>query len=159
MTLTQSYHFCVRKDLPSNLICLIILISHIAQFLLIFKFCCFRQGPHISFKYAWHNHLRCPVVGVVSLKHSVIKHTCSWRDKLIVLWTLNRQAKIFSRIFYCMYPRKKICHFENFCFPSTGAVNIHVFCFTAAFWSVHLGLVTIFKLSLRTPWQNKDLFL
>ena len=32
-------------------------------------------------------------------KHSLIKHTCSWRDKLIVLLTLNRQAKIFSRIF------------------------------------------------------------
>ena len=25
------------------------------------------------------------------------KYTCSWRDKLIVLWILNRQAKIFSR--------------------------------------------------------------
>ena len=31
-------------------------------------------------------------------KRSLIKHTCSWRDKLIVLWTLNRQAKIFLRI-------------------------------------------------------------
>ena len=27
-------------------------------------------------------------------KRSLIKHTCSWRDKHIVLWTLNRQAKI-----------------------------------------------------------------
>ena len=26
-------------------------------------------------------------------KRSLIKHTCSWRDKPIVLWTLNRQAK------------------------------------------------------------------
>ena len=26
------------------------------------------------------------------------EHTCSWRDKLMVLWTLNRQAKIFLRI-------------------------------------------------------------
>ena len=25
-------------------------------------------------------------------------HACSWCDKLIVLWTLNRQAKIFLRI-------------------------------------------------------------
>ena len=25
------------------------------------------------------------------------KHTCSWRDKLIILWTLNSQAKVFSR--------------------------------------------------------------
>ena len=31
-------------------------------------------------------------------KRSLIKHTCSWRDRLIVLWTLNRQAKIFLRI-------------------------------------------------------------
>ena len=30
------------------------------------------------------------------LKH--LKHTCSWRDKLIVLWILNSQAKIFLRI-------------------------------------------------------------
>ena len=28
------------------------LISHIAQLLLIRKFYCFRKGPHISFKYA-----------------------------------------------------------------------------------------------------------
>ena len=27
-------------------------------------------------------------------KHSPLKHTCSWHDKLIVLWILNRQAKI-----------------------------------------------------------------
>ena len=31
-------------------------------------------------------------------KCSLIKHTCSWCDKLIVSWTLNRQAKIFLRI-------------------------------------------------------------
>ena len=31
-------------------------------------------------------------------KHSPLKHTCSWRDKLIVLWMLNRQAKIFLRV-------------------------------------------------------------
>ena len=28
-------------------------------------------------------------------KYSPLKHACSWRDKLIVLWILNRQAKIF----------------------------------------------------------------
>ena len=33
-------------------------------------------------------------------KRSLIKHTCSWRDKLIVLWTLNRQAKTFLLIQY-----------------------------------------------------------
>ena len=31
-------------------------------------------------------------------KPSLIKHTCSWCDKLVVLWTLNRQAKIFLHI-------------------------------------------------------------
>ena len=30
-------------------------------------------------------------------KRSLIKQSCSWCDKLIVLWTLNRQAKIFLR--------------------------------------------------------------
>ena len=28
-------------------------------------------------------------------KRSPLKNTCSWRDKLIVLWILNRQEKIF----------------------------------------------------------------
>ena len=32
-------------------------------------------------------------------KRSLLKHTCSWRDKLIVLWILDRPAKIFLRIF------------------------------------------------------------
>ena len=31
-------------------------------------------------------------------KRSLIKHTCSWYDKLIVLWILNRQAKVFLHI-------------------------------------------------------------
>ena len=51
-----------------TLISLIILISHIAQLVLIHKFYYFRQGPHIFFKYAWHNHLRCPMMGEVSLE-------------------------------------------------------------------------------------------
>ena len=46
----------------------IILISPIAQLLLIRYFCCFRKGPHISFKYAGHNHLRCRMMGEVSLE-------------------------------------------------------------------------------------------
>ena len=33
-------------------------------------------------------------------KRSPLKHTCSWHDKLIVLWILNRQAKISLRIKY-----------------------------------------------------------
>ena len=31
-------------------------------------------------------------------KRSPSKHTCSWRDNLIELWTVSRQAKIFLRI-------------------------------------------------------------
>ena len=34
----------------------------------------------------WEKHLS---------KRNPLKHTCSWRDKLIVLWILNRQAKKF----------------------------------------------------------------
>ena len=51
-----------------TLICLIILISHIVKLLLIRKFYCFRPGAHISFKYARHNHLRCPMMREVSLE-------------------------------------------------------------------------------------------
>ena len=31
-------------------------------------------------------------IAIYISKRSLIKHTCSWRDKLIVLWTLNRKA-------------------------------------------------------------------
>ena len=41
-------------------------------------------------------------------KRSQIKHTCSWRDKLIALWTLNRQAKIFLRILNYFLGRSKL---------------------------------------------------
>ena len=34
------------------------------------------------------------------LKRSLIKRTCSWLNKLLVLWTLNRQAEIFLRTAY-----------------------------------------------------------
>ena len=44
-------------------------------------------------------------------KRSVIKHTCSWRDKLIALWTLNRQAKIFLRIYIIFLRVKYIISF------------------------------------------------
>ena len=46
----------------------VILISHITQLLLIRKLYCFRKGSYISFKYARHNHLRCPMIGEVSLE-------------------------------------------------------------------------------------------
>ena len=51
-----------------TLICPIILISHIVQLFLILKFYCFGKGMHISFKYGRHNHLRCPMMGEVSLE-------------------------------------------------------------------------------------------
>ena len=51
-----------------TLICPIILISHITQLLPIRKFYCFRKGRDIYFKYARHNHLRCPMMGEVSLE-------------------------------------------------------------------------------------------
>ena len=47
---------------------LIILISHISQLLRTRKFYCFRLSPHICFRYAWNNHLRCPMIGEVSLE-------------------------------------------------------------------------------------------
>ena len=59
----NSFFYCLI-----TLICAIILISHIAQLLLICKFYCFRKGPHISPKYARHNHLRFPMMGEVSLE-------------------------------------------------------------------------------------------
>ena len=31
-----------------------------------------------------------------------MKHTCSWHDKLVILWTLNRQVKIFLRDSDCV---------------------------------------------------------
>ena len=49
-----------------TLICLIILISHLVKLLLIRKFYRFRPGAYISFTYAQHNHLRCPMMGEVS---------------------------------------------------------------------------------------------
>ena len=58
----------VKLDCLITLIYQITLISHIAQLVLIRKFYCFRPGPHISFKYASHNHLRCPMMEEVSLE-------------------------------------------------------------------------------------------
>ena len=81
-----------------KLYCLITLISHIAKLLLILTFCCFRQvlifflnicNMIIYAALWWEKHLS---------KRSLIKHTWSWRDTLIILWTLNRQAKMFSHI-------------------------------------------------------------
>ena len=51
-----------------TVICPYILISQIVQLLLIRKFYCFCKGLHISFKYARHNHLHCPMMREVSLE-------------------------------------------------------------------------------------------
>ena len=59
--ITYSNIYCII-----TLICLIILISHIVKLLRIRKFYCFHPDAHISFKYARHNHLRCPMMGEVS---------------------------------------------------------------------------------------------
>ena len=78
MTLTQTHNFCFRKGLLSNtLICLIILISRIAQRLSICKFYFFCPGAHISFKYARYNHFRCPMMREASSKLILIKHASS----------------------------------------------------------------------------------
>ena len=79
-------------------ICLIILFSHTAQLLLpislydsvqVRKFPLNKCNIIIYVAQWWEKYL---------LKGSLIKHICSWREKLIVLWRLNRQANIFSRI-------------------------------------------------------------
>ena len=43
-------------------------------------------------------------------KGSPLKHTCSWHDKLVVLWILNRQAKIFlcMNFFLSLYCYAKV---------------------------------------------------
>ena len=110
---------------PVTLICLIVLINHIAQLLLIRKFYCFRPGLHIFFKYARHNHLRCPMMEKYLSERSLTKHSCSWRDKLIVLWTLNRQAKIFSRISYIVCESFLLWLTRNFHFGQTNFLEKH----------------------------------
>ena len=76
-----------------TLICPIVLISHIAQLLLTVSFivsvkvCIFPLNMRyiiINVARWWEKYLS---------KRSPLKHTCSGHDKLIVLWTLNRQAK------------------------------------------------------------------
>ena len=99
MTLTQTHLFCIRKSLLSNYFNLSnYLISHIAQRLLIRKFYC--SVKVIIFTLT----MRDIIIYVARWSEKYLsnrnplKHTCSWRDKLIVLWTLNRQAKISFRI-------------------------------------------------------------
>ena len=115
MTLTQTHHLCVRKTSVSNYFNFSInLISHIAQLHLIRKFYCFRKDRHIYCKYGRHNHLRCRWWEKYLSKCSPLKHTCSWHDKLIVLWILNRQAKYLY--VYNNHYLKQSCIVISWCF-------------------------------------------
>ena len=91
--------------------------------------------PHIFFKYERHNHLRYSLMGEVPLKtYSLMKHTCLWPDKPIILWTMNRQAKILLRTnafyFLTRFPQhitsKYIEEFAN-CARATESASSCVF--------------------------------
>ena len=101
MKLTQTITFAsIKLYCLITLICLIILISHIAQLVLIRKF--FTVSVQVRI---FPLNMRDIIIYVAwwlekyFSKRSLIKHTCSWRDKLIVSWTLNRQVKMFLHIF------------------------------------------------------------
>ena len=65
LTNTQTHHVCVRKDLLSNQFNQ----SHFASSSHpVLQVLLFRSGPNIFFKYAWHNHLRFPMIRKVSLE-------------------------------------------------------------------------------------------
>ena len=93
MKLTQTRQFFLGK-----LYWLISFISRIVQALLNF-FYFFVPVLHIFFLNIlniityndrwWKKYLSKP---------SLIKHNCSWCDKLIILWTPNRYAKIYLRM-------------------------------------------------------------
>ena len=101
---SNKWHLCKPITFASikvycliTLICLIILISRIVQLLLIYSsfvsvqvhtFALNMRDIIIYTAWWWEKYLS---------KGSLAKHTCSWRDKLIVLWALNRQTKIFLR--------------------------------------------------------------
>ena len=95
----SNYLVCVSIYCVITLICPIILISHIAQLLLIRKSYCFRKVR------IYPLNMRDIIIYVARWrekypsKRSPLKHTCSWRTvyELILLWILNRQAKIFLR--------------------------------------------------------------
>ena len=81
--------------------CLITLISHVAQLLLIHKFYCFRPYPHISFKYVPHNHYVAQLWGWGSISQNVASLNILAHDvKLIVnkyirvsYWKLKQQIQ------------------------------------------------------------------
>ena len=47
---------------------LFIILQSLTREICYLKFYCFRKDAHISFKYARHNHWRCPMMGEVSLE-------------------------------------------------------------------------------------------
>ena len=69
-------------------------------------------------------------------ERSLIKHTCSWRDKLVALWTLNRQAKMLLRIaFFIIF--KELSVAQN-CLkhesPSLRRYHAWIFTWSGNFW-------------------------
>ena len=70
-------------------------------------------------------------------KGSIIKHTCPWHDKLITLWTLNRQAKIFLRILTMVKFNIQNSHVWRF------FMEIYYYQLS---WKVRILLVTEYKL-------------
>ena len=54
-------------------------------------------------------------MGEVSMMGEVsLKHTCSWSYKLIVLWILNRQAKLFLLYFFFLSQPSIPLNYETF---------------------------------------------
>ena len=85
-------------------------------------------------------------------KRSLIKHTCSWRDKVIVLWTLNRWAKIFLCMLFqflknlwvfIWFRKTKVCR----------KIQIMLYGYRQ-FYSLHKNVVYIKMLFIKTL-QNK----
>ena len=92
-------------------------------------------------------------------KRSLIKLTCLCRDKLIILWPLNRQVKLFLRMWklYCIFlPSLRSPCFSNqmstiYCFQIFGIIYIccnwccscirfHSICFTRLTFVVRIWL-------------------
>ena len=62
----------------------------------------------------WEKHLS---------KRSLLKHTYSRRDKLIILWTLNRQTKIFLPTPITIYQVVSRCR----CKVASDSIQMHVY--------------------------------
>ena len=65
-------------------------------------------------------------------KRILIKHTCWWQDKLIVFWTLNRQAKIYLRKSqYCLNDGMGL---KDFIHISSSLSSNSSFTYTFYYW-------------------------